>query len=278
MSVLLAIFLQVGISPTPSPVSAVPDELYEQRQLTRQAKREAEKQTAIDNPLTDCITLAETDPEAARAMASQWLDTAELSRKSWAAQCLGMALVQQGRWDDAAAAFINGRDAAMPGAQLYRAQLGAMAGNAALSAGNASAALAALDIAQADAGQVGNSALAGEIMLDRARALVALDRLEDAATALGLARQAQPDHAQTWLLSATLSRRMNLLETAQEQIERAAMLAPMDAETGVEAGVIAILSGRPDAARKSWASVVETAPGTSFAQTAQAYISQVETP
>lgn len=276
MSALLAMFLQVGLSPAPAPVSPIPDELYEQRRLNREAAQDDEKPDAINNRLTDCITLAETDPEAARAEASAWFDAAELSRKSWAAQCLGMALVQQGRWDDAAAAFIKGRDTTMPGAQLYRAQLGAMAGNAALSAGDAEAALAAFEIAETDVAASGNAVLGSEVTLDRARALVALGRMDDAASALSAAREASPDNAQAWLLSATLSRRMGQLDEAQKHIERAAILAPRDPETGIEAGVIAVLAGRPDAARKSWASVIEAAPDTPFAKTAQSYIAQLE--
>ncbi len=276
MSALLAIFLQVGLSPAPAPVSPIPDELYEQRRLNRQAAQEEEKPTAINNRLTDCITLAEIDPEAARVDASDWYETAELSRKSWAAQCLGLALVQQGRWAEAAAAFIKGRNSTMPDAQLYRAQLGAMAGNAALSAGDAAAALAAFDTAESDAAAAGSTMLGTEITLDRARVQVALGQMDEAAQSLALARQARPDNAQAWLLSATLSRRMGQLEDAQAQIQRAAVLAPRDPETGLEAGVIAVLAGRPDAARKSWASVIETAPGTSFSKTAEAYIAQLE--
>jgi Flp pilus assembly protein TadD len=104
---------------------------------------------------------------------------------------------------------------------------------------------------------------------------VGLGRQSDAATALAEARTAAPNNAQTWLLSATLSRRQDKLAEAQTQIERAAQIAPQDPEIGLEAGVIAVLGGRDEAARKSWQSVVTTAPGSEAATTAKGYLAQL---
>ena len=84
-----------------------------------------------------------------------------------------------------------------------------------------------------------------------------------------------PDSALAWLLSATLSRRSDDLVTAQQQIERAASLDPTDPAIGLEAGLIAALSGRDEAARASWRSVLELAPGTAAAQAAQSYLDQL---
>lgn len=283
MSVLLAILLQVGAAPSVQPVSPVPEEMWEQRRLNREAARDRigqrdEQQSITDNRLANCVALIEINPEAARADASRWRDTAELSQKSDAAQCLGMAQVRLEQWSEAAATFIQGRDLAMPGAQQSRAQLGAMAGNAQLVLGDNAAALATLQQAQSDAESAGNAMLKGEIALDRARALVALGRNEEARTALTLARLALPSNAQAWLLSATLARRMNALAEAQKFIESAAVMAPADPEIGLEAGVIAVLAGQDEAARKSWQSVVEMAPNTSFAEVAATYLAQLGQP
>ena len=84
-----------------------------------------------------------------------------------------------------------------------------------------------------------------------------------------------PDNAQAWLLSATLSRRDGDLATAQTRIERAAMLAPLDPAIGLEAGLIAALGGRDEAARRSWQSVIEAVPGSAEAATAQGYLDQL---
>jgi tetratricopeptide (TPR) repeat protein len=276
MSVLLAILLQVGPAPTIQPTSPIPDEIWEQRRLNREAARQHKEQGNItDNRLANCVALIEVNPEAARADASRWLGTAKLDQKADAAQCQGMALVELGRWEEAAETFINGRDLTTPNAQQSRAQLGAMAGNAQLVLGQTDAALVTLDRAHADAGSAGNEVLKGEIALDRARALVALGREVEARDALTLARLALPSNAQSWLLSATLARRMDALDDAQRFIEQAALLSPTDPEIGLEAGVIAVLSGRDDAARKSWTSVVETAPDTPFAQVAAEYLAQL---
>jgi len=279
MSALLAILLQVGAAPAAQPTSAIPDELWEQRRLNRENSRQSEPADSItDNRLANCIALTQINPQAARSDASRWLDTAELGQKSAAAQCLGMAEVQLGQWDEAIAAFIKGRDLALPGALKSRAQLGAMAGNAQLELGQAAAALATLERAQLDADNAGNEVLKGEIALDRARALVALDRTAEAQSALTMARAALPYSPQAWLLSATLARRLDALDEAQRFIEEAALLAPTDPEIGLEAGVIAVLSGRDDAARKSWNSVIEMAPDSPFAQTAGTYLAQLDAP
>jgi TolA-binding protein len=58
-------------------------------------------------------------------------------------------------------------------------------------------------------------------------------------------------------------------------IERAAQLFPVDPEIGLEAGVIAVLSGRDEAARKSWLSVIKAAPNSPSAKTAQGYLDQL---
>lgn len=279
MSLLLAALLQVGAAPTIQPPSPIPDEVWEQRRLNREASRQREDARSVaGSRLADCAALIETDPAAGRSEASRWFETAELSQKADAAQCLGMAEAQLGEWENAIAAFIKGRDLAVPGALQSRAQLGAMAGNAQLAAGDGAAALATLEQADADAGSAGNDVLKGEIALDRARALVALDRLEGAQSALTLARTALPYNPQAWLLSATLARRLDTLDAAQRFIEEAALLAPTDPEIGLEAGVIAVLAGRDDAARKSWNSIIEMAPNSPFAQTAQGYLAQLGEP
>ena len=54
-----------------------------------------------------------------------------------------------------------------------------------------------------------------------------------------------------------------------------ATLAPLDPEVGLEAGVIAALGGRDEAARKSFTSVIHAAPGSDLARRAQQYLDQL---
>src|SRR3546814_5476597 len=58
----------------------------------------------------------------------------------------------------------------------------------------------------------------GEIYLDRARALVAMDKLAEARPDIDKALSEVPKDPLAWLLSATLARRMDNLPVAQEHI------------------------------------------------------------
>ena len=229
-------------------------------------------------PLKACLDTATQDPTAGEAKARAWVKRA--AKESAASQasaqiCLGSALAQKSDWTGAEAAFEAGRSLAVPSDHLLRAQAGAMAGDAALAQGQTDKALTLLDAAHDDANAAMSSSLAGSIALDRARALVALARPAEAASALAEARAALPQDAQVWLLSATLSRRLNDLPQAQTQIETAAQLNPADPEIGLEAGVIAVLSGHDEAAQKSWQSVLTSAPGSDAAAKAKVYLDQL---
>lgn len=234
-----------------------------------------------------CLTAASQNADAAEDTANAWLKEEKGSHQAQPRLCLGWVYSTQARWADAEQSFFAGREIAAPSDHLLRARLGAMAGNSVLAedgaegdaadeaAGGAARALPLLDVAHADAQAAGDLHLAGDIAIDRARALVALKRDGDAVIALTEARIASPDNAYGWLLSATLSRRMGQLAQAQGQIETAAGLQPVDPEIGLEAGVIAVLSGRNVAARQSWQSVVTAAPNSPAAATAHSYLAQL---
>jgi Flp pilus assembly protein TadD len=68
---------------------------------------------------------------------------------------------------------------------------------------------------------------------------------------------------------------MGHLADAQTQIQTAARLTPLDPEVGLEAGVIAMLSGHEDAARKSWESTVKASPQSEAGHQASAYLQQI---
>ncbi len=225
--------------------------------------------------LQSCLSDAAQNPYAALDTANDWLRQVKGSQQAQPRMCLGWAYSTQQRWADATREFLAGRDIAAASDRLMRARLGAMAGNAELAAAAAGAALPLLDTAHGDALAAGDMHLAGDIAIDRARALVLLEHDGDAATALAEARAASPDNAYGWLLSATLSRRLKQLPQAQMQIETAAQLAPVDPEIGLEAGVIAMLSGRTGTATKSWQSVVAAAPNSPSADTARFYLAQL---
>ena len=289
MSLLLAfaaplLLAQVGpfTTPGPQPVSPLPPELQ-----NRGPRRRAQSPPPPPPPtlpptastqesrLQLCLADAASSPDQAADAAEEWLGKAQGAERAQARECLGVAQGRLDRWDDARTSFLAARDLVDPVDRALRARLGAMAGNAALAAGDAAGALAALDPARAEALAAKDDALTAGIAIDRARALVSLKREPEAATALAEARASAPGNAQAWLLSATLSRRQGKLADAQAQIQRAAELLPVDPEIGLEAGLIAVLSGRDEAARKSWQSVIAAAPQSDAAATARTYLGQL---
>jgi tetratricopeptide (TPR) repeat protein len=281
MFMTLALLLaQVGPYTAPGIGPAVP-----QRPAVegRDAPRRPARTTAPAPPqppsrLKACLDDAEASPTDAIDDAEQWLTTVKGTPQVEPNWCLGAAHSRRGEWGEAEAAYLAARDAAAPSDFARRAQLGGMGGNAALAGKAWDRALAALDVAQADAAKTGDARLSGEIAIDRARALVALKRDAEAATALVEARTSEAKNPLAWLLSATLSRRQGKLAEAQAQIATAASLAPTDPEVGLEAGVIAVLAGHDEAARKSWQSVIAAAPTSEAATTARSYLAQLGGP
>lgn len=271
MSFLASLLLlgQVG----PAPALNLPTGLEDRQRPASAAPAPQVPQSRT--PLDECMSAVASDPPGALDMAQAWLEEAKGSTAAPAQFCLGSAHAARGDWSDAEAAFLAGRDAAASSDFRLRAQLGAMAGTMALVQDEAERALVALDRAHADALAAPDAQLAGDIAVDRSRTLVALKREDEAAKALAEARAASPENPDAWLLSATLSRRQDKLAEAQEQIQAAAGLNPVDPAVGLEAGVIAVLSGRDEAARKSWESVIAAAPDSEEAKTAADYLAQL---
>ena len=225
--------------------------------------------------LSLCLEQARTDPSSAIVNASVWVGESSGPERAFPHQCLGIAYTRLLRWEAAERAFLAAREASLPADFSLRAKFAAMAGNSALADGRHETALADFALASEDAVKGSNTILAGEVEIDRSRALVALGREVAAAEALARARRDAPQNSEGWLLSATLSRRNGALEDAQAQILTAAGLDPQNPAIGLEAGVIAVLSGREEAARQSWQSVLALAPGSPEAETAQAYLEQI---
>jgi len=230
--------------------------------------------TIEDDKLRLCVEQAASDPTTALAEASKWVAQARGSARSKPLQCLGHVYSMLLRWDAAEAAFAEAASVAAPGDPLRLAAVLGQAGNAALAGNKPDRALVHFDAALNQPS--GAPAARGQLQLDRARALVALDRTDDARAAFAAAQTDAPDEPLVWLLSATFARRSSDLVTAQRLIEVAARLAPSDADIGLEAGVIAVLDGREAAARQSWQSVRRIAPSSKAAEVARAYLDQLD--
>lgn len=231
--------------------------------------------TTADARLEVCMEKARNDPATAISEANDWLSGLGGEDRSHPQQCLGMAYTSLLRWEAAEQAFLAARNALPASAAFRRAQLATMAGNAALADKRGAEALTALDLAVSDAKAAGDTALEAIAQVDRSRALVAQGATGQAEVALASARTLDPQNPYAWLLSATLSRRLDKLEEAQTQIETAASLAPDYPEIGLEAGVIAMLRGNEAAAAQSWRSVVALEPNGEAAATARGYLAQL---
>lgn len=271
LSPLAILLMQVGPNPATGGMPGVPDELRDRPPPPARLQEQGR--------LASCLREATSTPEKALDTAQGWREKAEAEAdldRAQSAHCLGLALVQLGRLEEAESIFDLASGEAPLDHPAYAARLSAMAGNAAMARDDAEAALPLLDRAGDQALLTGDKPLVADLRVDLARVLVKLGRQEDAANALAEAREADGDDPQAWLLSATLSRRLERLGEAQKQIERAATLAPRDPQVGLEAGVIAALSGREADARASFASVVEVAPDSPEAERARAYLTQLD--
>lgn len=232
--------------------------------------------TIVQSRLTRCLGEAQIDPAAAIRTASQWLDEVSGPAEASARQCMGFAHISELRWDAAESAFLAARSALPESEVAGRARLAAMAGNAALAADSHSFALRDFELAQADAAASGDPLLSGDVATDRARALVGLGRFDEAEQALADARRDAPRNAATWLLSATLARRLDVLDKARGFVEAAAALAPEDPAVALESGLIAALSGQDDLARQNWHAVIANSPQSPEAKAAFYYLMQID--
>ncbi|GAB5351875.1 tetratricopeptide repeat protein [Qipengyuania sp. 483] len=265
--------MQVGLNPAAGGMPGIPEELRDRPpRETADTGREA-------NTLAKCLQQTSSNPQTALNTAQRWRETADSDLGlAQSAHCLGLAMVKLGRMNEARQAFELASAEAPKDNLGYAARLSAMAGNAAVAEGDIEAALPLLDRAGGMALAAEDGTLAAGLRVDLARLLVRADREEDAAAALAEAREADNTNAEAWLLSATLSRRLERLGEAQSQIERAALLAPQNPQVGLEAGVIAAMSGREADAIASFSSVLEVAPDSAEAQRAQGYLDQLRKP
>ncbi|WP_233991962.1 tetratricopeptide repeat protein [Porphyrobacter sp. AAP82] len=273
---LLGLALQLG--PNPMGGAIANDDLVRDRPPREQVQAEPAPEAGPDPVsawLAGCLGTLDEDPARAHAMAQIRRAETTGADRVLANHCLGTAAAQLGMWQDARTAFTAAREETPAAEPRARARFAALAGAAALGGGDAGGAIALLDQAESDARAAKAPLLEAIAASDRARALVALGRGDEALAALENATALAPDRAEGWLLKATLLRRLERLPEAQTAIERAATLAPTNPETALEAGVIAVLAGRDEAARKSWQSVIALAPDGPVATTAKDYLAQI---
>lgn len=280
---LLPLLLMVGSSNAfladpgnPAPVSIKPLPIPRRGTVLRRTDTaNAPPALVARDRLGICLSAVKDDPMTGLASARAWAASATAGTEAGRAnQCLGTAQARAGHYAEALPAFTRAIAALPAGEEGRHAALYALAAQSALASGDATRALGWLQTALLPSSVLDADAKA-EAQCDRARALVTLGRPEEARTALAEAHRLAPESAESWLLSATLARRDKNLVLAQHDIELAAQYARLDPAVGLEAGVIAVLAGRDDAARKSWQSVLTAAPASAEAVTAKGYLAQL---
>jgi len=271
-SLILAMVLQVGPNPTTGELPGTPDEL-----LDRPPREQDDEMLSPESAwLAECLAMLPQEAARAHTLAQVRRNQTSGTRRVLANHCLGLAATQLGRWDEARAAFLAARGETPEGEARAKARFGTMAGNAALAAGDGTQAVAILEAALGDARQSASAPLEAIAAIGLSRALVSVGRQDEALEPLETATRLQPQDPESWLLKATLLRRLGRLADAQDAIERAAGLGPRDPRIALEAGLIAVLAGREDAARASWQSVIALAPESAEAENARHYIEQLE--
>lgn len=225
----------------------------------------------IAGPFQACLDTAIDSPDAGIAAANDW----RLKGGGfYARHCLGFAYARAERWAPAMVAFQQAaEEAERAGAMPQSAQLWAQAGNAALAGGEAAKARDHFDAALARG--LPDGLVKGEVHLDRARALVALDDLAGARDSIDAALDQAPRDPLGWLLSATLARRTGEMALAQAHIARAVQLSPDDAAVALEEGNIAILTDHEDIARAAWQRAVRLAPASAEGRAAADNLSRL---
>ena len=276
---LLPLLLMVGSLSdpgNPAPVSIKPLPIpHRGTVLRRTGTANSPPAPVARDRLGICLSAGKDDPATGLASARAWAASATAGAETGRAnQCLGTAQARAGHYGEALPAFARAIAAVPAGEDGRHAALFALAAQSALASGDATRALGWLQTALLPSSVLDADAKA-EAQCDRARALVALGRPEEARTALGDAHRLAPQSAESWLLSATLARRDKNAAVAQHDIELAAQYAPKDPAVGLEAGVIAVLAGRDEAAKRSWQSVLTTAPDSPEAVTAKGYLAQL---
>lgn len=218
-----------------------------------------------------CLDQAIEAPDAGIAFAQKWRIE---GGSYYARHCMGFAYARAERWTPAIVAFEQAaEEAERSGEMVEAARLWAQAGNAAMASGDLPKARGDFDAALARG--LPDGLEKGEVHLDRARALVALNDMAAARDSLDVALVQAPKDPLAWLLSATLARRSGEMSLAQAHIARAVQLSPDDAAVALEEGNIAVLTDHEDVARSAWARAVKLAPETAEGKAAADNLSRL---
>jgi tetratricopeptide (TPR) repeat protein len=200
-----------------------------------------------------CMKLAKADAAAAQRLAEEWR---ERGGAHPADHCAAVALIEMGRYREAAMRLETLSKAMTRGPASLRAEVLDQAAQAWLLAGEPVQAYAkaseAVDVQPGDP----------ELRLDRAEAAASAGYFDRAIGDLDIVLKADPSRADALLYRASAYRALYRLDSALADIEAALTRAPDSAPALLERGNIRRLMGNVDGARRDWQRVGEVAPGT----------------
>lgn len=217
-----------------------------------------------------CMTLAKTDPGAARDMAAKW---AAQGGAHPADHCYAVALIGLKQYKPAAQRLDKLAEAMLTVApDSLRAEVLDQAGQAWLLAGDPTRAYndagAALALAPGDP----------DILTDRAEAAGEAGWFDKAIADLDIVLKADPRRVDALIYRATAYRSLNKLDPALADADAAVHLAPNSAQAVLERGNIRGLKGDLDGAREDWRTAMTLAPGSAAALAAKANLVHLDRP
>ena len=216
----------------------------------------------------DCMSLARSEPKKALAAAYSW---ERQGGDEGARHCSAIALLNSGAYAEAARHLESlATTTNKPGKRL-KGELLVQAGQAWLIAGQAERALSAQSRALALIG----SEL--ELLLDRAITLASTGEYWKAVDDLNDAIDQDPRHAGALVLRATAWRKLENLDLARDDIERALAVSPGNTDALLERGNIRSLRGDAKGAAADWEAVVAAQPGPSVSEAARQNLAKLKT-
>ena len=216
-----------------------------------------------------CMALARGEPQKAVDVAKEWfLEQGEGA----AGHCYALALLNNGRYEDAARKFESLTKSKHLPLYSMRVDLFSQAGQAWLIAGKFKKALKA----QTSALELKGSDV--ELLLDRAITLAGMGNYWMAIDDLNTALDQAPNHVNTLILRATAWRKLKNLELAADDIVRALDISPENVDAILEKGNIRALQGAWESAIIEWRRVLELDSKSNAAVAAKANVARHEMP
>ncbi len=212
-----------------------------------------------------CMTLAREKPKDGEERA---LGMIALKGGAPARHCLATALLNLGRYADAADAYIDVAVATRD--PVMRVEALGQAGNVWVMAGDLPRAVAtfgeAIRLKDDDP----------DLYIDRAIALAAAANYYEALDDLNRALELDPRRAEAFVFRATAYRYVDAFDLAFQDVESALALKPGFPEALVERGALRRLSGNDAGARADWVSVLQRAPESAAGDAARENLAKLD--